>query len=121
MVVVNEWERRLRSKPKSRQTVYDIRDRFEQHRSVLDAPKSGHPTTVSIEENVLLVCLGVTKYPRKSTRLLASELDLPQRSVQRILHEQNFKDDIPLLLHGLLEADDLTMMGTLLHLLQMKQ
>ncbi|KAG8247385.1 hypothetical protein J6590_062448 [Homalodisca vitripennis] len=70
--IVNEWGIHFRSKPPSRQTVYDIRDRFEQHRSVMDAPRSGRPTTVSTDDNLLRVCLAVTKSPRKSTRRLAS-------------------------------------------------
>lgn len=103
--VVNEWGRHFTSKPPFRQTVYDIRDRFEQRGSVMDAPRSGRPTTVSTEENLLRLCLAVTKSPWKSTRPLACELDLSRRSVQRMLHEQNYKVYIPRLLHGLLEDD----------------
>ncbi|KAG8306320.1 Basement membrane-specific heparan sulfate proteoglycan core protein [Homalodisca vitripennis] len=53
VVVVNEWGIHFRSKPPSRQTVYDIRDRFEQHGSVMDAPSSNHLTTVSTDDNLL--------------------------------------------------------------------
>ena len=59
----NEWNEDFNSNPPSRQALYDLRDKFEQHGSVMDAPRSGRPRTAQTEENELRICLAVTQNP----------------------------------------------------------
>ena len=89
--VIRNWQETYQSPPPTRLTVYQIRDKFNDTGSVLDAPKSGRPKTACSEENKNLVAASVVKSPCKSTRRRSTELGINRRSLQIMLRELNYK------------------------------
>jgi len=49
----------------SRQTIYRIRDKFDETGPICNAPKSGRPVSVATQENEMLVSQAFTKGPPK--------------------------------------------------------
>jgi hypothetical protein len=65
---------------------------------IMDYPRTGTPGRAESKQNEDSDCQAVKKVP--ATQLTASE-----RSVQQILHEGDFKNYIPRLIHTLFEYD----------------
>jgi hypothetical protein len=80
--------------------VHNLRQRYGEHGTVFDLIQS---STVGGEQSVNLPRSNPS--PRKSTRMLALEQEVPGRSVQRILHEARFQNYIRALAHVLLKLD----------------
>jgi hypothetical protein len=73
--------------------------------TVVDAPRTGRPISVTTEEIILGVGQAVVQIPWKLTQKAAEELSCSWRLVQHILHCSGFKCYIPRLVHGLIEND----------------
>ncbi|GBM18907.1 hypothetical protein AVEN_137276-1 [Araneus ventricosus] len=60
-------------------------EKFKETGSVTDLPRSGRP---SVSETIELVGQSFQRSPTKSTRQASCELQIPQTSLLRILHER---------------------------------
>ena len=103
--VRNEWRDTFQTDPTSRQSIYRIRDKFEETGSVKKAPKSGRPRTVTTTENEELVAGAFQRSPHKSTRRASAELGIPRRSLGRLMKQLGLKPYRPRLLQHLSEDD----------------
>jgi len=103
--VRKEWRDTFQTDPPSRQSIYRIRDKFEETGSVKNAPKSGRPRTVTTTENENLVASAFQRSPQKSTRRASSELGIPRRSLGRLMKQLGLKPYRPRLLQHLSEDD----------------
>ena len=61
-----KWAENFDTPPPSRQTIYRIRDKFDETGSICNAPKSGRPVSVTTQENEMLVSQAFTNSPQKS-------------------------------------------------------
>lgn len=105
MDVIREWPAHFDTPPPRRQTIYDLRDKFERTGGIMDAPRSGRPVTVTTQENTNLVAQFLVENPRSSTRVAAATLNIERRSIRRMIHDAGFRPYIPRLIHGLLGDD----------------
>lgn len=76
--------------PISKSTVYRTVERFVQTGSVADRPKSGRPKSARNEDKALEVLLHVQENVHNSTRKIAQQVGLSQKSVWRILKESKY-------------------------------
>lgn len=89
----------------TRQMVYKLHKKFLVTGSVVDAPRSGRPTTVSTNDNMQLVAQAFMESPTKSARRTSRELEISDRSLRRMLKKMNMRCYRPRLLHALNEDD----------------
>ena len=85
--------------------IQQIVKKFDEIGSVMDAPRSGRPKSVTTPDNLELVALEVVADPSQSTRHRSSELHISRRSLQRILHELKLHPYIPRLVQCLNDDD----------------
>lgn len=69
----------------SKMTVSRIVNRFNQHGTVKDRPRSGRPVTVTTEDKQLDVALSITEDPHTSIRKLQQQHNVSYGSMQNIL------------------------------------
>ena len=86
-------------------TVKAIIDRFEEHGSVLDKPRTGRPVSATSDDNSSSVREALIQTPRNSLRRLSQELNLTRMSVQQIIRKLGFKLWRPRLVQELSEDD----------------
>jgi transposase len=101
--VRQKWAEESDTPPTSRQTIYRIRDKFDETRSICNAPKSGRPVIVNTQENEVLVSQTFTKSPQKTKQRVSIELGISRRSLSRLMKRLGLKIYRPRLLHGFLE------------------
>lgn len=68
-------------------TIKNCHKKFLTTGSVLDAKRTGRPSTSRSEENIHCVKVMFDKSPSKSTRRAASESELTRHSILRVLHD----------------------------------
>ncbi|KAG1652091.1 hypothetical protein GQR58_026545 [Nymphon striatum] len=89
--VIRQWQETYQTPPPLRQTICQIRDKFKEPGSVVDAQRSGRPKTSCTEDNKHPVAQSViVQSPEKSTRLRSLELGINRRSLQIMLKELNY-------------------------------
>lgn len=103
--VRQKWAEEFDTPSPSRQTIYRIRDKFDETGSICNAPKSGRPVSITTQENEILVSQAFTESPKKSKQRASVELGISCRSLSRIMQRLGLKMYRPRLLHGLLEDD----------------
>ena len=103
--VQQKWAKEFDTPPPSRQTIYRIRDKFDETESICNAPKRGRPVSVTTQENEMLVSQAFAKSPQKSKQRASIELGISHRSSSRLMECLVLKMYWPRLLHGLLEDD----------------
>ena len=99
------WQEAFHTPPPSRNTIYCLRNKFDETGSVNSAPKRGRPKTSTTEENKTLVALTFVNSPKKSTRRASAELSMSRASLRRLSHNIKFKPYRPRLVDALLEDD----------------
>ncbi len=92
--------------PPQGRNIKRIVEKFEATGSVANASKSGRPNTATNEAKCEEAIMRLQRSPQKSSRRLSAEMEVSQRSILRILHEQKWKPYIPRLLHALHDGDD---------------
>ena len=85
-MVRTAWQETFDTSPPSRQTIYRLRNKFDETGSVSNAPKSARPKTSETEENEMLVAMTFVNSPRKSTRRASAKLSIPRTSLRRLMH-----------------------------------
>ena len=105
MDVIRTWSDFFESNPPHRETIYNLRDKFDRIGSVSDAPRSGRPATINTTENQELVAQLFVENPQTSAVSASRELDIDRRSLRRIMGSIGLKVYIPQLVHGLVEDD----------------
>ena len=103
--VRKNWTTKYGTTAPSRQSIYQIRKKFDATGSVLNIKNPGRPKSVTTEENRELVAQAVVQSPQKSSRRIASELRISRCSVIRIFKSMAWKPYRPQLVHGLLPED----------------
>jgi transposase len=91
--------------PPCRQAIYKLNRRIKAAGSVADLPHSGHPKSVTSEENLQLAAEAFIQSPKKSARRASKELQFSDRSLRRMLKTLHLKPYKPTLLHALNEDD----------------
>lgn len=89
----------------TRQMVHKLHRKFSETGSVVDAPRSGRPKTVTTEENMQVVAQAFIEAPTKSARRTSLELEISDRSLRRMLETMKIRCYRPRLLHALTEDD----------------
>lgn len=89
----------------NRTTVWRLVKRFEEHGMVADKPRSGRPTTAMTEENFQLVSQTFVENSNQSAKRVSHQLDIPRRSLRRIMKNLNLNIYRPHLLQALNEDD----------------
>ena len=101
-----QWIETFATPPRTRLTIYRLRDKFERTGSIHNASRSGRPITVTTQENEFEVAQTFTQSPQKSKhRTASSELGIERRSLGRLMDRVGLKMYTPRLMHGLLEDD----------------
>uniref|UniRef100_A0A0N5C9I2 DUF4817 domain-containing protein n=1 Tax=Strongyloides papillosus TaxID=174720 RepID=A0A0N5C9I2_STREA len=75
-------------KAPSRRAIKNMVQRFEEHGSVNDLPRTGRPRTVTSDENAQRVKDSIDKNDKISIRKRAKELCIPRASLRRILAQE---------------------------------
>ena len=95
MLTQREYRKRHRNQSApDKKTIHALSNRFEQYGTTLDSHHLGRPRTARSEENIARVRECVAESPKTLTRRRAQELNISQRSLQRIL-----KKDLHLFLY----------------------
>ena len=102
--VIREWHQYFDTDPPTRLAIYQLRDKFNETGSIVDAPRSGRPS-VCTEENLTTVAEAYARSPKKSLRRGSAEIGIKRTSLHKILTKLNMKPYIPQLIHRLLEDD----------------
>lgn len=103
--VITTWPQFFNSDPPHRNTIYALRDKFNATGSVLDAPRSGRPISVSTQENIDSVGQFFVEQPQTSAVSASRQLDIPRTSLRRLIRTAGLKCYHPRLVHGLIEDD----------------
>ena len=80
-----KWAEEFDTPAPSRQTIYRIRDKFDETGSICSAQKSGRPVSVTTQENEMLASQAFTKGPQKSKQRASIELGIYRRSLSRLM------------------------------------
>jgi len=77
-----QWFQQFQYQAATLATIYELKDKFEGTRSVMDATRTEMPDNVTTEENQLAVAQAVLQSLWKSTWNATDELGFSQRSVE---------------------------------------
>lgn len=104
--IFNEFSAQYPNRPiPTRQMVYKLNKKFQETGSVIDAPRSGRPSTVVTEENMHLVAQTFVETPSQSAVRASLQLGISDRSLRRMLKKLNYHCYRPRLIHALTEDD----------------
>ena len=87
--------------PPSQQTIYRLRNRFDEASSVSNALKSARTKTSESKENEMLMAMTFPNSPSESTQRASAELSIPRLSLHRSMRKLKLKPYRPRLVHGL--------------------
>lgn len=99
------WRKQRNTPPPDSKTINALFSKWEESGSVCDAPRSGRPVSVTSAEAKNAVQQHFADHPSTSARRTSQQLDIPRRSLARLIKQLGLRHYIPRLVQELNEDD----------------